>query len=200
MNNFHKFIHKKITLNNRIKVLSKRISELVGTGSILDVGTGSGDIAIEILKLNDKINLKGIDVLVRENTKITVEKYDGIHFPAGDDSVDLVMFIDVLHHTPDPFTLLKEASRVAKKHIIIKDHNCNNLFQRKVLSFTDWFGNAQYGVNLELNFQSKKQWDEYFSALNLKVVEYEYIKLYPWFTRVIFWKSMDFIVKLAVAE
>jgi hypothetical protein len=35
---------------------------------------------------------------------------------------DLIANVDVLHHTTEPMILLREASRVARQVILIKDH------------------------------------------------------------------------------
>ena len=194
----HKYLHKKITLNNRIKVLSFELSRIIDPGSVLDVGCGSGEISQKVMDRNGSVSIIGIDVLVRPNTMIPVEEYQGEIFPASDNKFDSVIFIDVLHHTPNPFLLLKEAKRVSRKYIIIKDHNCNNSFQRKILSFTDWFGNFHFGVHLERNFFSKNEWMGMLNKLDLKVISYKPVKIYPWFTKVIFWEEMDFIIKLQI--
>jgi len=154
-----------------------------------------------IISNNEKnkfVFIKGIDILVRPETCIPVEGYDGKFYPASDNTFDSVIFVDVLHHAPDICHLLKEAKRVSRKYIIIKDHNCNNLFHTKVLSFTDWFGNFLYGVNIELNFLSKNEWMGIFNKLGLKTIFYKQVKLYPWFTKPIFWRDMDFIIKLEI--
>ena len=105
--------------------------------------------------------------------------------------------IDVLHHTKEPNTLIQEASRVAKKGIIIKDHNCNNKIQYLMLRFTDWFGNFQYNVQLTNNFMSYNQWITLFNEHKFITVKYlTNFGLYPKFTKLFFWKTMDFIAKL----
>ena len=38
------------------------------------------------------------------------------------------MFTDVLHHTSEPKVLLREAMRVARETILVKDHTCDGLF------------------------------------------------------------------------
>jgi ubiquinone/menaquinone biosynthesis C-methylase UbiE len=200
MNTFHSHIHRFITLNNRINVLSREISNLIEeNSSVLDVGCGSGEISANILK-KKQLKLKGIDILVRPDAAIQVEEYDGINFPYPDNSFDYVIFIDVLHHTPKPEILIKEAARVAKHYVIIKDHNCNNWFQKRILSFTDWFGNAQFGVNLEFNFLSKKKWLNIFQNNGLIVKKNINPKIYPSFTRILFWKEIDFIAKLKTKQ
>jgi ubiquinone/menaquinone biosynthesis C-methylase UbiE len=196
----HKYIHKKVTLLNRIKVLSNEISKLIEKKStVLDVGSGSGDIAF-LIEQNTDSTFNGIDILVREDTKIPVKAFDGKSIPFADKSCDYVIFMDVLHHTSNVKELLIEAIRVAKKGVIIKDHNCNNSWQNKVLRFTDWFGNAQYGVSLEYNFISRKNWISLFNELGLTETIYMNPKLYPTFTKLIFWKDLDFISKLTVND
>jgi hypothetical protein len=38
---------------------------------------------------------------------------------------DLIANVDVLHHTTEPMILLREAARVARQVILIKDHPLN---------------------------------------------------------------------------
>jgi ubiquinone/menaquinone biosynthesis C-methylase UbiE len=200
MKRAHKYVHEKVTLLNRIQVLSSEFSQLVEKGSlVLDVGTGSGDIA-SIIAEKSEATLTGIDVLVRGDTKIPVKEFDGKTMPFPDKSYDYVIFIDVLHHTSNVRELLSEASRIARKGIIIKDHNCNSSWQNRVLRFTDWFGNAQYNVHLEFNFKSRTFWKNSFKELGLIETSYINPKLYPTFTRLVFWKDLDFISKLNFEE
>ena len=133
---------------------------------------------------------------MRGDTKIPVKEFDGKTMPFPDKSYDYVIFIDVLHHTSNVKELLSEASRIARKGIIIKDHNCNSSWQNRVLRFTDWFGNAQYNVHLEFNFKSRTFWKNSFKELGLIETSYINPKLYPTFTRLVFWKDLDFISKL----
>lgn len=189
-------LHETFTFNNRVKVLSDDITGLIEeNSSVLDVGCGTGEIS-KIIADRKALDLKGIEVLIRKNSAIEIAKYDGEKLPFDDRSFDYVIFIDVLHHSPRPVELVKEAARVASKGIIIKDHNCNNTYQKRVLCFTDWLGNAHTGVNLEFHFLSNKRWNQIFEENNLRVTKYILPKLYPAFTRIVLWKELDFIVKL----
>jgi ubiquinone/menaquinone biosynthesis C-methylase UbiE len=198
LNNLHTWLHTRVTFTRRVRILSKEISDLIPENSrILDVGCGNGEISEMIINRKKNCTISGIETLLRDKSRIDVHKYDGKLFPFQNKSFDFVLFIDVLHHTQDIETLLGEASRVACRGIITKDHNCGNFFQKKVLRFTDWFGNRQYGVNLEYNFQSRQQWEILWGKLKLIKKSYIYnFGLYPRFTRIIFWKDLDFIVKL----
>ena len=79
-----------------------------------------------------------------------------------------------------PTVILKEAKRVARKSILIKDHTRNGLFARSTLRFMDWVGNAGYGVALPYNYLSYEEWQQMFSALDLEVTDWEgNLHLYP---------------------
>ena len=65
--------------------------------------------------------ITGIDVLVRDHAHIPVVKFDVTSIPFPDRSFDTLVFVDVLHHTNDPVLLLREAARVARNTIVIKD-------------------------------------------------------------------------------
>ena len=80
------------------------------------------------------------------------------------------MFIDVLHHTSDPRVLQREAARVSRRWIIIKDHARTGLGAGPTLRFMDWVGNARYGVALPYNYWRESQWNQAFAGLNLRPV------------------------------
>jgi SAM-dependent methyltransferase len=196
----HAKLHRLVTLNRRIEVLSTKIAELLpDTCSVLDVGCGSGEISKKVSTRKAGIQIRGMDVLVRPETAIPVERYDGTTFPFPDDSFDFVLFVDVLHHTPDPLVLLKEAHRVARQAIVIKDHNCNTAYHRRIMCLTDWFGNWQFGVQLLFNFWTSQQWSSAWRAIGAKPDVYlTDFGLYPKFTRIMFARDMDFIARVPV--
>jgi SAM-dependent methyltransferase len=137
--------------------------------SVLDVGCGDGSLAKLICDQRPDVEMRGIDVLVRERTAIPVEPFDGAHIPADDGSFDAVMFVDVLHHTDDPRLLLREARRVTRRNILIKDHTCNGLLARPVLRFMDGVGNERFGVALPYNYWTQAQWQAAFRDLHLEI-------------------------------
>jgi len=166
-------LHNSFVFGRRTQVLRRHIAELIPPGAtVLDVGRGDGAIDKLILAGRPDISICGIDIFVRDSVKIPVVQYDGRFFPYPDKSFDTIIFVDVLHHTDDPMVLLKEARRVARKSIIIKDHNRDGLAAGPVLHFMDWIGNASHGVVLTYNYWPQSRWKFAFDELGLVVGEY----------------------------
>src|SRR5712691_10672586 len=118
MHNLLNTLHTKLIFGRRVRTLAKTLSAMIPTGSrILDVGCGDGQISARIMRDREEVAITGIDVLLRPERHIPVTQFDGSTIPFDNSSFDVVMFVDVLHHTKDPAALLAEAARVTKKHI-----------------------------------------------------------------------------------
>lgn len=112
-------------------------------------------------------------------------------------SFDIVLFVDVLHHTDAPLDLLREASRVARRGILIKDHLAEGLFARATLRLMDWVGNAPHGIRLPYNYWTRQEWLDACHALRLKRSFWkEAIGLYPRPLSWIFDRHLHFIALL----
>lgn len=145
--------HEKLVFNRRVRVLVEQIGALLPSGAqMLDVGTGDGQIAKMIGERQTGTAVQGIDIMKRETVHIPVTLFDGMTIPLDDKSVDVVTFVDVLHHTGDPQRLISEAARVARKAVIIKDHLSENKLDHLTLRVMDWVGNAPHGVVLPYNY------------------------------------------------
>ena len=108
-------------------------------------------------------------MLVQPKTYIPVEPYDGNVFPCASGSYDVVLFVDVLHHTENPMTLLQEAVRVARQALVIKDHPRNGFLAGPTLRFMDWVANRRHGIALPNNYWPREKWMEAFATLGLDV-------------------------------
>jgi ubiquinone/menaquinone biosynthesis C-methylase UbiE len=191
-------IHGQYVFTRRIRVLSDHIAKLIPQHArLLDVGCGDGTLTKRLCELRPDITAEGVDVLVRPQTAIPVTKFDGHKLPFADDSFDCVLFVDVLHHTEDPTIMLREAARVTKNCIVLKDHTQEGLLAHFTLRFMDYVGNARHGVVLPYNYWTRAQWTAAYAQLNLKIeTELRSLNLYPapasWF----FDRELHFIAAL----
>lgn len=191
-------MHGSLIYRRRVNVLARMLSTLLPPkASVLDVGCGDGLIDSLIMQSRPDVSIRGIDVLVRGNTKIPVTVFDGQSIPYEAGSFDAVVFVDVLHHTERPEKLLQEAKRVSSDAIIIKDHIKDGILDGLILQFMDWIGNAHHGVALPYNYLTSQQWQEMFKALDLSAQEWNVqLGLYPWPASLFFDRSLHFIATL----
>jgi SAM-dependent methyltransferase len=190
--------HRGLVFERRAKVLAEALAALLPSETrLLDVGCGDGTIDRIIQLRRPDVKIQGVDVLVRTTAQIPVTRFDGTTLPFDDGSFEYVMLVDVLHHVDDQSGLLKECARVARNGLIIKDHICEGLLNRVILSFMDWVGNAPHGVRLPYNYLSQLQWDKLFrdSGLSPDTIRAD-LELYPWPARIIFERNMHFVVAL----
>ena len=191
-------IHGNYVFNRRISVLAQRIAPLFPQGArVLDVGCGDGAFAQALMTLRPDVSVDGIDVLVRPETKIPVTAFDGLDIPAADKSYDALLFVDVLHHADDPTTLLKDAARVAKGCIVIKDHLKDRPFAGPILAFMDRVGNARHGIALPYHYWRKAEWDQAFGLMNVRPDHWDTdLKIYPAWADWFFGGSLHFVGRL----
>ena len=191
-------VHDDYVSTRRARVLSDHLAKIIPDRFLmLDVGCGDGLIARLINQKRTDIHLRGLDVQVRERTRIPVERFDGEVIPYRDASFDGVMFVDVLHHTHDPMVLLREAIRVARQAVVIKDHMLDGLLAGPILRAMDWVGNSRYNVSLPYNYWTKQKWLQAFDALGMEIGSWTtQLKLYPWPTSCLFDRSLHFVARL----
>jgi SAM-dependent methyltransferase len=177
-------------------VLTEQLSTLIPEGAeVLDIGAGSGIIAQRLGELRPDLRLSGIDTLVRPQTAIPIRWFNGREIPLEDQSVD-----DVLHHTEDPTILLREAARVARQAIVLKDHTREGWLAGTTLRLMDYVGNAHFGVVLPYLYWNLREWHEAFAKLDLTVAEWRAsLGLYPKPASWLFDRRLHFVARLTPA-
>lgn len=200
--NFLERLHHSHIFPRRIQVLSQHLSALLPPHArVLDVGCGDGSLAQTILQQRPDLTISGVDVLVRTQTSIAVAAYDGQHLPYPNDSFEVVMFVDVLHHTTNPRELLREAVRVSRALIVIKDHRQEGWLAYATLRLMDDVGNARHGVERTYNYWAEQEWRAAWEELSLRIKAWQgNLHLYPWPASWLFDRSLHFVTQLEVKK
>ena len=136
--------------------------------SLLDVGLGSGWLAKQIRE-NYGLSVEGLDVIDTNTANIKLQIYDGLHFPFKDRSFDYSLIFATLHHCDDIPAVLKEASRVSRKGIIIYENLITSKYNKFFELLHDFISNRYKLINCPYNHKSYKDWQNTFNQLGLKI-------------------------------
>jgi len=191
--------HHKLVFGRRVRALSNALAAaLPSNANVLDVGTGDGSIAALVMQQRPDVAIQGIDVLLRPDSRIPVTLFDGTHLPFEDNSFDCVMFVDVLHHTNIPGILVREAARVARHGVIIKDHLLDGVLAGLTLRLMDWVGNRGHDVALPYNYLPRTAWESVFREAELDVELWiDKLGLYPIPAAWLFDRHLHFVARLS---
>ena len=185
----------------RQKGIARVLQQMLDAGplTLLDMGCGHGNLAKRLQQSHSAWKIQGVAVLVQPHCSIPVVAYDGVRIPFPDDAFDVVLCIDMLHHTEDPECLLQEAARVARQWVLVKDHIAESHWDHSVLTGLDWLGNVGTGVALPYHFLSSDQWRALFSACQLEEIERRHpIHYWPGILGHMLDRQYHFISKLKV--
>lgn len=137
----------------------------IRSGRVLDIGTGSGRLAIELAKMKGcHFDITAIDISenmirkavenarqagVEDRIRFLVGTAAALPFP--DDSFDLVISYASLHHWLEPVAVFNEVERVVKESggVIIRDNKrvYQNPFWKSVIWFISRFMNKRHREN-----------------------------------------------------
>lgn len=187
-------LHTRLVFGRRTRKLAQLLGQMIPEGSrVLDVGCGDGQISAQISRRR-QVSVSGVDILLRPQRHIAVTKFDGTTLPFGDSNFDVVMLVDVLHHTTNPLVILAEATRVSKKFVLVKDHFRKGTLAGPTLRIMDWFGNFTKGVVLPYNYHSEPEWNQLYREAGLSPVRsLRTLDLYPQPFDLLFGRSLHFV-------
>jgi|LakMenEpi03Aug12_release.lakeMendotaPanAssembly.Ray.scaffolds.fasta_scaffold162468_3 SAM-dependent methyltransferase len=174
--------HQRLSHSHRIGVLvellSRRIREL-GLPSpvrVLDVGCGDMTLAKGLMMQIDDLDISCVDIHPppadlpgRDAFWARYRQFDGQALPFAEQSFDIVIFSDVLHHVPVKSLqpLLASAGRVGR-YVLIKDHFEYGWFSRQALRAMDFVGNYAYGISVPARYFSVDSFSQALDAAGLQ--------------------------------
>ena len=137
-----------------------RLMPATGACTVLDVGAGDGRVSAVLRGFRPSTAAFGLETVIRteRETGLPMARFDGVHVPLADASVDVTLLLNVLHHAKQPQLLLGEIVRITRQRIVIKDHLASNKFQRWQLALLDVVGNWGSGASVRGSYWSRQQW------------------------------------------
>jgi SAM-dependent methyltransferase len=140
---------------------------VAGAGRVLDVGCGEGYVAAEAAGSASFVVAFDSRASCRVATRFLVA--DAAHLPFADDAFDVGLLAYVLHHTPDPDAVLREAVRTCRR-VIVWESLFGSAAGKALLSFLDHRSNALRGVRRErLNFDRPEGWIRRFESAGARL-------------------------------
>jgi SAM-dependent methyltransferase len=188
-------LHGKVVFERRIAVLAEKLAAMLAPGSrLLDIGCGDGQVAALLREAVPGLKVEGVEVHPRDACAIPCRYFDGFHLPFPDRSFDCCLLVDVVHHMENPLPLLRDACRVSRKFLLIKDHLAENALDHWTLRLMDWVGNRPHGVTLPYAYLSAAQWQALYQQLDLSAERtISDLPLYPGVFSRVFGRNLHFI-------
>jgi SAM-dependent methyltransferase len=189
-------LHFELIHGRRITGLAACFAEVLPRdATVLDVGSGDGYLATEIMKRRPDLTISGVDIIPRREAFIPVDLFDGHRLPYDDGSYDVVMFSDVLHHTTNQRELLTEAGRVARRSVVVKDHLNERRVDEWCLRVMDWFGNRHNDVPLPYDYWPDDRWRSELDRAGIEVDHVDQrIRVYPQPLQAVFGRGLHVVI------
>lgn len=130
---------------------------------ILDVGTETDEINTA-LTLNHQVNIIELEGFTKdEDSEETI-----IDIPSN--SVESVMLIDTLRHTENPDAVLKEAIRVSRRYIILKDTLYYGAVSYLILRLMDKFKDKALKTDSAHWYLNFEDWKHLYRDNDLRII------------------------------
>ncbi len=162
-------------MNTRAEITLAQFNNHLITGSVLDLGGGSGEIASHVATLGHNVTVADVrDWRSYQHRHLPFITITNNHISLPDHSFDNVLILMVLHHSEDPKPLIIEAFRVAKQRVIIIESVTNTLTAYHYGCLIDWFYNhiIHYEEDLDkkvpvpCNFLPATGWEQLVWTIN----------------------------------
>jgi SAM-dependent methyltransferase len=194
---FMRALHAPIYAHRQEALLRLIMAHVSAGCTVLDVGCGSGHLGKAIMDHSTKVTVEGLERAKREGELIKVHLYDGSRIPWPDNTFDIVIVADVLHHELHPDHLLRESIRVSRELTIVKDHLREGFLAQQRISLLDWAANAPYDVPCTYRYNNLRNWHEMLERAHVRLKEERTsIDIYPPFINQLLGKGLHYFAVL----
>lgn len=159
---------RKIVRTRTEEVVTRILPYITHSKRIIDIGSGTGDIAYRLMQSGKKIT--PVDVGDFHGPRFVKPIiYDGKTLPFPDRSFDTALLLMVMHHTPDPESVFTQAARVARELVVIETSYTNH-FNKFLTVVADAAGNLRLEVFWN-SYKSNGEWLAFFKTHGFRVHE-----------------------------
>ncbi len=160
-------------------------THLPANSRVLDIGANDGYISEFINKSGHQVVLT--DIIKLNRTNLPFFLYDGKILPFANNSFDIALLSYVLHHATNPEQILREASRVARKTIVLESI-VESERERGVLTFLDRVMNRicelaepsdSHYSNYE-KYYSPQEWQILMTKSGFHIVKFAWLSRSPY--------------------
>lgn len=161
-------IIQKVVRSRSETVIQRIIPYLKESEKIIDIGSGTGDVAFLLGKRGKKITAVDVgDFHGPRLVKTTI--YDGKTLPFPNQSFDTALLLMVMHHTPNPEIVFSEAARVAKEMVVIET-SFTNPINKFFTVVSDAIGNLRVEAFWN-SYKTDSEWRKFFTFHGFKITE-----------------------------
>lgn len=161
-----KALFRKIIRGRSETVVNIIMPYIENPNKIVDIGSGTGDVAY-LINARGK-NITPVDVADFHGPRmIKTIIYDGKTLPFKNKSFDTALLLMVMHHTPNPELVFKEAARVAKEVVVIETSYTTKI-NRILTIISDAIGNLRLEAFWS-SYKSDKEWQDLFTKQGFKI-------------------------------
>ncbi len=134
---------------------------------ILDIGAGKGLLAEEMTRrFNARVTL--MDVAKYNQSALPLTVCDSRTLAFADNSFDYALLSFVLHHSPNPDQMMREALRVAR-HVIVIENDVRGTLRGWLTQALDSWPAIQYGTPPCYFTRSRERWLAWFAQFPVQV-------------------------------
>lgn len=172
---FYNIFVKRFLSKPELKI-AKDIVYKIKQGTLIDLGSGTGYLSIEIAKRMPKLQIYGID-LSRKMVQIATHNAKGIRnilfknnnateLPFKDESIDFIVSTGSFHHWKYPVKVFNESYRVLKHNgeAWIYD-GCYNLPEKETVRLMQKYSFFQYLIFSQIQRLHGFDWEEYHTKI-----------------------------------
>lgn len=160
---------------SRQEKIVERITPFLKTSQkIVDIGCGKGLVTKLLRQKGKKVTAVDVKSFKYPREISDVILYDGQKLPFPNNSFDTALLITVMHHTPNPSIVFKEAARVGKE-IVIVETTYRNLWQKNYTVVVDSMVNLQPKFYKD-SYKSDNEWRELFKDNGFKIISSQFFE------------------------